>query len=55
MHEKIIAVAQTSAQIRLNINIAKTKMLRANTPSNAMLNMEGKEIEVVENFTYLVV
>lgn len=55
MHEKIIAVAQTSAQIRLNINIAKTKMLRANTQSNAMLNMEGKEIEVVENFTFLVV
>lgn len=55
MHEKIIAVAQTSAQIRLNINIAKTKMLGANTPSNAMLNMEGKEIEVVENFTFLVV
>lgn len=55
MHEKIIAVAQTSAQIRLNINIAKTKMLGANTPTNAMLNMEGKEIEVVENFTFLVV
>lgn len=55
MHEKIIAVAQTSAQIRLNINIAKTKILRANTPSNATLNKEGKEIEVVENFTFLVV
>lgn len=47
--------AMALAKIGLNISNAKTKILRANTPSNAMLNMEGKEIEVVENFTFLVV
>ncbi|XP_061184944.1 uncharacterized protein LOC133192958 [Saccostrea echinata] len=53
MQEKITTVEETSAQIGLNINIAKTKILSANTPSHASLNIEGKEIEEVEHFTYL--
>lgn len=50
---KINAVAETSAQIGININIAKTKLLKANTPSNDRVNIEGKEIEEEDNFTYL--
>lgn len=51
--QKINAVGESSAQIGLNINIPKTKILRANTSSNDKLNIEGKEIEEVDNFTYL--
>lgn len=51
--QKINAVAESSAQIGLNINIPKRKILRANTASNDTLNIEGKEIEEVDYFTYL--
>jgi hypothetical protein len=51
MQEKITTVAETSAQI--GINITKTKILSANTTSHVPLNIEGQEIEEVEHFTYL--
>jgi hypothetical protein len=53
MQEKITTAAETSAQIGLNINITKTKILRANTTSHAPLNIEGQEIEEMGHFTYL--
>lgn len=45
-------VKETSAHIGLNINIANSKFLRAIT-TNAMLNIERREIEGVESFIYL--
>lgn len=53
MQEKMNTVAETSAQIGININIAKSKIFRASTPSNDTVNIEGKEIEEEDNFTYL--
>lgn len=52
MQEKMNTVKETSAHIGLNINIANSKFLRAIT-TNAMLNIERREIEEVESFIYL--
>lgn len=54
MQERINEVAETSARIELNINTAKTKILKASTTSNDTLYIEGKEIKEVDHFTYLV-
>lgn len=53
MQEKMNAVTETSARIGLDLDIAKTKILRTNTTSYDTLNMEGKEIEEVDNIIYL--
>ncbi|XP_073714068.1 uncharacterized protein [Misgurnus anguillicaudatus] len=53
MQDKINSIAATSAQVGLNINKHKTKILKVNNIKNDPVLLDGEALEEVEAFTYL--
>ena len=53
MQEKLHTLHKNSVQIGLNINIAKTKVLKCNTINESPIKIDDNLIEEVEDFTYL--
>ena len=53
MQEKTYLLNLVSAQTGLNININKTKIMKANTNSKNVVTVGGKPLEETDCFTYL--
>ena len=53
MQEKTSKIAEKSAQVGLNINVAKTKVMRINTRCNKEIKLGNEPLETVDKFTYL--
>ncbi len=53
MQEKLNHLNVHAKSTGLKINISKTKVMRLNVKSREQINIEQKEIEDVEKFTYL--
>ena len=53
MQEKTKDVATFSAQLGLNINKSKTKIMKINPSNHEHVHLAGKALEEVESFTYL--
>ena len=53
IQDKTEALQTTAKQVGLKINADKTKLMKVNTKQAGNVSIEGKNIEEVENFTYL--
>ena len=53
MQEKTDLLNLVSAQTGLNINMNKTKIMKANTKSKNVVTVDGKPLEETDCFTYL--
>ncbi|VDO26991.1 unnamed protein product [Schistosoma margrebowiei] len=53
MQIKTASVAAVSASVGLNIQKAKTKVLKYNTENSNPITLDGETLEDVESFTYL--
>ncbi|KAG1971626.1 hypothetical protein F2P79_000061 [Pimephales promelas] len=53
MQEKTNSTAATSAQVGLNINKQKTKILKVNNTNNDPVQVDGEALEEVKAFIYL--
>ena len=53
MQEKTSKIAEKSAQVGLNINVAKTKIMKLNPKCNRVVKIGNESIEEVDKFTYL--
>ena len=53
VQEKTTSVETTALQTGLRISIKKTKVLRANTPNQTPVEIQGQPLEEVDSFTYL--
>lgn len=53
MQEKTSKIAEKSAQVGLNINVAKTKIMKMNTKCDRVVKIGNEPIEEVDKFTYL--
>ena len=53
MQDKTRDLARISAQVGLNINKKKTKILRLNTTCERPIMRDGEGLEYVESFSYL--
>ena len=53
MQDKTSILANTSAQVGLDIHPQKTKILKINTSNPAPITLDGNNLEEVETFTYL--
>ena len=53
MQDKMNTISSYSTQIGLNIHPTKTQVLRINTSNANRVELDGKDLEEVESFTYL--
>ena len=53
LQEKTTLLAETSAQVSLNIHKGKTKIMRMNTNCGETITLEETQLEEVESFSYL--
>ncbi|XP_077864019.1 uncharacterized protein LOC144349239 [Saccoglossus kowalevskii] len=53
MQEKTNRLSRFAAQTGLSINEKKTQLLKINTTNQTPLKIQGKAINVVDDFTYL--
>ena len=53
MQETTEKLNTVSTQLGLNINISKTKIMKANTKNNKPITLNGEPLEETDSFTYL--